>query len=433
MSKNSDQREYAKQSGKEVKIGLGILATLVIALGVVLLMRLTGGSDVPTASIGGGNETEKATPSDEPTQPTLLQSKPYSAKTIYNEQADSPEASWTTIAQNKSSEDENPTRSFSSKAANSDRSGDDVEPSRIPDSKTIPSKAIPSKSNIPPAGRGYSTRYPSDDAFNASASQSIPPALASENLLRSVAARYAARPAQPNQLAQQQVQQTYDPAGAYVNADYRQSTEQVPISGNPYAQQQSQQQRFVAQQQQYQQQQLPPALAETSPVVHGKTSVRPGESMWSISRRVYGSSAFFKALAEHNRQRLPNSHDLEIGDEVLTPEVAVLRRRYPGLCPRERKRRPGAAAASMVSATMIRAGRTYVVEEGDTLYDIARYELGSGAQWPKIYPLNRRELGDDFDYLRPGTKLTLPARAASRTDDELVERPNQRPNQSFNR
>lgn len=57
---------------------------------------------------------------------------------------------------------------------------------------------------------------------------------------------------------------------------------------------------------------------------------------------------------------------------------------------------------------------TYVVEEGDTLFDIARHELGEASRWVEIYELNRDRLGNDHDYLTPGLKLIMPNDA--RTD-----------------
>src|SRR5688572_32376490 len=49
----------------------------------------------------------------------------------------------------------------------------------------------------------------------------------------------------------------------------------------------------------------------------------------------------------------------------------------------------------------------------DTLFDIARYELGDAKRWPEIYQLNRVALGVDIDYVKPGTKLVLPMDARS--------------------
>jgi nucleoid-associated protein YgaU len=42
------------------------------------------------------------------------------------------------------------------------------------------------------------------------------------------------------------------------------------------------------------------------------------------------------------------------------------------------------------------------------LFNIARYELGKASRWAEIYELNRDVLGKDFNYLAPGTQLTLP-------------------------
>ena len=50
-----------------------------------------------------------------------------------------------------------------------------------------------------------------------------------------------------------------------------------------------------------------------------------------------------------------------------------------------------------------------MVVEGDTLSDIAKFELGKLSRWGEIYELNRNILGDNYDYLVPGTVLTLPA------------------------
>ena len=48
------------------------------------------------------------------------------------------------------------------------------------------------------------------------------------------------------------------------------------------------------------------------------------------------------------------------------------------------------------------------MEDGDTLFEIARHELGKTSRWAEIYDLNREVLGNDFDYLRPGLELILP-------------------------
>ena len=41
-------------------------------------------------------------------------------------------------------------------------------------------------------------------------------------------------------------------------------------------------------------------------------------------------------------------------------------------------------------------GRTYTVASGDTLFSIARYELGKASRWAEIYDMNRDVLGKNF-------------------------------------
>jgi nucleoid-associated protein YgaU len=49
-------------------------------------------------------------------------------------------------------------------------------------------------------------------------------------------------------------------------------------------------------------------------------------------------------------------------------------------------------------------GRTYVVAQGDTLYAIARRELGSGGRWKEIVALNQLP----SEHVAAGTVLRLP-------------------------
>jgi nucleoid-associated protein YgaU len=160
---------------------------------------------------------------------------------------------------------------------------------------------------------------------------------------------------------------------------------------------------------------LPHAVSEKQAVSQrentGKYYVEPGDSFWIISKKVYGTGGFFKALQEHNRARILTPSDLQVGDELLTPSVAELRDLYSGLCPKERIAKPGSPAATQAAHTSVsHAGdvRHYEVQDGDTLFDIARYELGDAKRWPEIYQLNRVAIGQDIDHVKPGTKLVLP-------------------------
>ena len=143
-------------------------------------------------------------------------------------------------------------------------------------------------------------------------------------------------------------------------------------------------------------------------VENGKYTVQPNDNYWAISQKVYGDGGYFKAIHEHNRLRYPRADKLQVGDVLDVPPASVLLERYADLCPKPRKA-PPAHSTLQPASTRHRVGeRVYVVGEGDTLFDIAKYELGKATRWAEIYELNRDVLGEEFDYLRPGTELVLP-------------------------
>jgi nucleoid-associated protein YgaU len=150
----------------------------------------------------------------------------------------------------------------------------------------------------------------------------------------------------------------------------------------------------------------------------GKYEVQPNDSYWTISERVYGTSAYFKALTAHNRDKGKSEESLKPGDLILAPPVAQLEQLYPDLCPKPSHReaqQTQSRALTVSTGHQYGGGRTYTVAEGDTLFNIARYELGKASRWVEIYELNRHVLGKDFNYLTPGIQLTLPEREKSDT------------------
>lgn len=154
----------------------------------------------------------------------------------------------------------------------------------------------------------------------------------------------------------------------------------------------------------------------------GTYVVQPTETYWSISERLYGTGAYFKALAEHNRDKVPHPDRLKVGDVIRAPTREQLEQTYADLCPKpshvDAARRQAMSLAS--GPAQHGTGKTYTVQQGDTLWDIAKYELGKPARWVEIYELNKEVLGEDLDHLRPGTRLALPG---GERPDTLTRRP----------
>jgi nucleoid-associated protein YgaU len=142
----------------------------------------------------------------------------------------------------------------------------------------------------------------------------------------------------------------------------------------------------------------------------GKYEVQPNDSYTAISQKVYGTDAYFKALVEYNRSKGKGDEQLKPGAMVFTPPTYELQQAYPDLCPKAGRHDPMQNQTSLASThgSYRSSGRTYTVTEGDTLFTIARYELGKASRWAEIYDLNRDLLGKDYNYLRPGTRLALP-------------------------
>jgi nucleoid-associated protein YgaU len=153
----------------------------------------------------------------------------------------------------------------------------------------------------------------------------------------------------------------------------------------------------------------PTVPAEPQMPADGKYTVQPNDSLWKIAEKVYGDGRYFKAIGEHNRGRLPHADMLTAGAVLEVPPAGELTQLYPSLCPKQRRsavvRTRQATAAPAPEVT----NGNYIVQEGDTLFDIARYKLGRASRWGEIFELNREVLGEDFDFLQPGLELKMPS------------------------
>jgi hypothetical protein len=135
----------------------------------------------------------------------------------------------------------------------------------------------------------------------------------------------------------------------------------------------------------------------------------------ALRRRIAGGPA-----AQQNPARREPIADDEVAP-LRTPSVAarspaVQRQPAPATSVTERitteqtqdERLTPVRSASAIANTPPAATRTYLVHEGDTIYDIAQFELGRSSRWVEIVALNRATLGEEIHFLKPGMKLQLP-------------------------
>ncbi|MBR0237889.1 MAG: hypothetical protein IJQ39_07355 [Thermoguttaceae bacterium] len=135
----------------------------------------------------------------------------------------------------------------------------------------------------------------------------------------------------------------------------------------------------------------------------GVYTVQPTDSFWSISQRIYGSGEYAPALARYNSSRI-GSQSLAVSVEISTPPVETLEQQYPELCPVHKR-----STSSVASVDAPPAGtRVYIVDQEETVMDIAQRELGNVIYCSQIYKLNQQLLSGSIDRVPPGVRILLP-------------------------
>jgi nucleoid-associated protein YgaU len=416
--------------GTEVKVGVGLIGVLLAILAVVIIQRSNRQPAPADVAIGGrevvgGGEVIPAEFHARAPAPTVLKPRASLPPPTYADQA-SPAELREGVASRSRSED---ALTMASDAA--------VPRNFMPKLPTTPSPEEPPSTRLPPGDD--SPRYPpvvmprSDGpqppGFEPRAAQesalAIPPAIDDPQVhdVEPFAGRPAAEaaeaplPVTPPPLGEirdppQPETAIADPIAADAatppqtdrpNRDADDAIAPPPVTSSP-----SEQTNSLAEQ-------------KSGPGEGNTYTAKARDSMWSISKKAYGTGTFFRALTEHNRDRIPTPELLAVGDQVLTPAEDLLREKYPNLCPRLNK---GPTTRRQVvtvgSRTAAEGGRRYLVEEGDTLGEIARYELGDASRWTEVYQLNRALLGNDPHSIRLGMWLVLPT---SSNSTPLAQRP----------
>ncbi|MFN0243647.1 MAG: LysM peptidoglycan-binding domain-containing protein [Planctomycetota bacterium] len=134
---------------------------------------------------------------------------------------------------------------------------------------------------------------------------------------------------------------------------------------------------------------------------------KAGDSLRSIAERYYGDATKLALLRRHNEGRV----DVQAGEKILIP-VFDLESPMTANVEQATDAAPATGKAASKSAAPVqpvKAGgpRTHVVKEGESLWKIAKQELGSGARWKEIYESNRDVLATP-DALHTGLRLRIP-------------------------
>jgi nucleoid-associated protein YgaU len=131
--------------------------------------------------------------------------------------------------------------------------------------------------------------------------------------------------------------------------------------------------------------------------------VQEGENYTKLSKRVYGTTRYFSALAVFNQHRIPDPRRMRPGMIVLTPDRRLLEEKYPQLFIDSQPR-----IVEPPGFLLLEDGSpAYRVGDRETLSDVSKKHLGRASRWIELYEMNRSVVNDP-NKLKPGTILALP-------------------------
>ncbi len=127
--------------------------------------------------------------------------------------------------------------------------------------------------------------------------------------------------------------------------------------------------------------------------------VRKGDTLSSISRRLYGSARMIHALERANPGLDPRR--MRVGQKIRLPRHSSINH-SSSLATRHHHH--------YSSRSGTHGERIYVVRPGDDLSKIARKFYHNPGLWKRIYSANRAIIGSSPRDLRAGEKIVIPAR-----------------------
>jgi hypothetical protein len=130
-------------------------------------------------------------------------------------------------------------------------------------------------------------------------------------------------------------------------------------------------------------------------------TTRAGDSFFTISQQCYDDGQFFKALYQFNLKQADVPFDLQPGIELVIPTCDILRKQFASLCPPAEEKNLASDSRQ----------RLYLTKGGETLFGIARDQLGQASRFDELIQMNELRLPRNIGVNTPlhaGLKLVLP-------------------------
>ena len=127
--------------------------------------------------------------------------------------------------------------------------------------------------------------------------------------------------------------------------------------------------------------------------------VEPGDSLWKLGKKYYGSGLKGELIYQANRHLIPNKNVLPVGKRLKIPR--------PTRLVQKKERERGVKKEKFVRYV------TYKVQHEDTLSTISEEFYGTPRKWYLIWRANRKVLKNP-NFLRAGMVLKIPVRKGER-------------------
>jgi len=129
-----------------------------------------------------------------------------------------------------------------------------------------------------------------------------------------------------------------------------------------------------------------------------------GDSYVALAKKLYGEPTKFTLIQNANDGR----EDMQPGEKILVPVYDVENVvETPAPAKNEGKTKVSKSPKTAKVVPVSAAGKTHTVKKGESLWLIAKAELGNGSRWKEIFDLNTDKLKTP-ESLRDGMQLALP-------------------------